>query len=368
MPKKRLSVARDAFVSAAVPELLSALLRRVRKPERHVRAGDPEAGVHDMRVAVKRFREALRLYQKAFRAEPFRRHRKAIEHVNDQLGEVRDRDVWLARLATYGIDDPPFTNRLRAERRAAHRDLIGTLDRLKQSDYWRALDRFVTRKKSYRSAARVAEAATIGVAELDARLAHLETQWRLMQFYPTPQTLHGARIANKKVRYALEPFLAWLPPACAEFYAELGRLHDALGDIHDDDELAARVVAAARAADSPALRDAWRGCEVDRRRHLADLRRSAARIEALGGWGSLRALIHGVRAAPPPREAAHGEREFKLSGSTTLPNQADLACFTISSSSSHNRSAPQTASGGCDGLDNRKLGTPQRPSSSYKTR
>src|SRR5258707_5475076 len=127
---RRTPIARAA--SGVLRTVLLDLLEKV--PE--ARSGGSKKGIHDLRVAVKRFREAFRLFRPVLRKKTFRTHREWIEDLNDALGEVRDRDVALVRLRklTAGLAQPPrsvtdLMTRLESERPGAG-DALPTLLRL----------------------------------------------------------------------------------------------------------------------------------------------------------------------------------------------------------------------------------------------
>src|SRR5258708_38668634 len=114
---------RTPIARAAAKALRSTLLDLLAKVL-EARSADSNKGIHDLRVAVKRFREALRLFRPVLRKKTFRRHREGIEELNDALGEVRDRDVALAQLRklTAALAQPPgsvsgLPARLGSERR-----------------------------------------------------------------------------------------------------------------------------------------------------------------------------------------------------------------------------------------------------------
>lgn len=87
--------------------------------------------VHDMRVATRRLRAALEVFEPCF---PTKRHRKALKRVKalaDALGERRDRDVAIEFLSGFVGEAPQadraaveaLIQRLRAEQRQANDEL-----------------------------------------------------------------------------------------------------------------------------------------------------------------------------------------------------------------------------------------------------
>ena len=88
-------------------------------------------GVHDMRVATRRLRAALEVFEPCF---PEKAHRQALKEVKglaDALGERRDRDVAIAALTGFSeqmhAPDRPgvesLISRLRDEQEQANREL-----------------------------------------------------------------------------------------------------------------------------------------------------------------------------------------------------------------------------------------------------
>ncbi len=88
--------------------------------------------VHDMRVATRRLRAALEVFEPCF---PAKRHRKALKRVKalaDALGERRDRDVAIEFLERFADEAPEgdraavaaLVDRLRDEQRQANEALV----------------------------------------------------------------------------------------------------------------------------------------------------------------------------------------------------------------------------------------------------
>ena len=67
--------------------------------------GDIER-VHDMRVATRRLRAALEIFEPCFPAEPFREALREVKRLADALGERRDRDVAIATLFAFSDQMP----------------------------------------------------------------------------------------------------------------------------------------------------------------------------------------------------------------------------------------------------------------------
>ena len=84
--------------------------------------------VHDMRVATRRLRAALEVFEPCFPPKPFKAALKEVKAVADALGERRDRDVHIAALsdfsASIGRSDRPgvdsLVGRLREEQHSAN--------------------------------------------------------------------------------------------------------------------------------------------------------------------------------------------------------------------------------------------------------
>jgi CHAD domain-containing protein len=111
-------------------------------------------GVHDMRVASRRLRAALELFGEVFPRKDLRPMLRQVKQLADALGEVRDRDVLLARLEAERKTHPPSQRLaldgleadLRTQRDIARQDLKITLERLEREDFGRHFIAFVARE------------------------------------------------------------------------------------------------------------------------------------------------------------------------------------------------------------------------------
>lgn len=92
---------------------------------------DEIEGVHDMRVATRRLRAALEVFEPCFPRKRYRAALREVKALADALGERRDRDVTIVSLRKFAAavdqEDQPglegLIARIRAEQADANRDL-----------------------------------------------------------------------------------------------------------------------------------------------------------------------------------------------------------------------------------------------------
>jgi CHAD domain-containing protein len=107
--------------------------------------------VHDMRVATRRLRAALEVFEPCF---PAKRHRKALKRVKalaDALGERRDRDVSIEFLEAFAAGAPEgdraalaaLIERLRVEQVRANEELAAHIEAKRLKKLRRRLRRLV---------------------------------------------------------------------------------------------------------------------------------------------------------------------------------------------------------------------------------
>ena len=272
-------------------------MRRLRK---RARRGELEA-VHDLRVATRRLRAALRVFRDF--VAPAGGVRKRLRRLARRLGAVRDRDVLASLLAAQlgerlGEDERRRLARLvRAVRRKRRRKLA-RLERALDATAVRALRRRARRLS--RTTGLDDDAAAIGLTRAVTRLAaEVAREPAMLEAAPSEEALHRLRIAMKRLRYALE-FHAGAGGLAYD--AELGaarELQACLGELHDVDVLRAamRLGKGAFAGPWPATS---RRLRAARQRHLARF------LELRDRWRELTRTepAYDTAAAFPALEAA----------------------------------------------------------------
>jgi CHAD domain-containing protein len=228
---------------AAAARILDAKQKEVWAFVEPAMTGDVE-GIHDLRVAAKRLREAMRLFRPLL---PKRRGRELlvlVDELNDALGQVRDRDVLAehARSVREQVAEAAeFIDALletwAAERAAYFGELAALWDRLATSD------RLARRLRELASATRNRQRAVNRVpldrfayASILTRLDRVRQHLRKGGSLDNPATLHRLRILIKRLKYSMEPFLTVFP-ALEGPYAPVAEAQETLGLTHDFDVL-----------------------------------------------------------------------------------------------------------------------------------
>jgi CHAD domain-containing protein len=113
--------------------------------------GDIER-VHDMRVATRRLRAALEVFEPCFPAKPYRRALREVKDLADALGERRDRDVAILALHRFN-DQMPAPDRkgvgslieqLREEQAQANLELAPLVEEERLAAVRQGLDELVS--------------------------------------------------------------------------------------------------------------------------------------------------------------------------------------------------------------------------------
>jgi CHAD domain-containing protein len=116
--------------------------------------GDIER-VHDMRVATRRLRAALEIFEPCFPAEMYAGALAEVKRLADALGERRDRDVAIAALHAFNDQMPSPDRRgvgsliklLQTEQDNANRDLAPLVEEPKLAELGASMDDLVTAER-----------------------------------------------------------------------------------------------------------------------------------------------------------------------------------------------------------------------------
>lgn len=236
--------------AAAFRTIALACIRHFRLNEPLLIAGRLAEPLHQARVALRRLRSALSLFELVVTDKKYMRLKRRLRDVSRQLGEARNLDVYLANttLANAGKNrELPSLKlndaRVRAERSLAYGRIIVTLEsksfrRLMQELVgWIEAGPWRTTEDPEKQAARSQMIEDFAAVVLQRRLHRLKRDGRHLE-RQSPKERHRIRIEAKKLRYACEFFSEILTDRkhrkrYKAFTDALKDLQICLGDLND---------------------------------------------------------------------------------------------------------------------------------------
>lgn len=271
-------------------------------------------GVHDMRVASRRVRSAIKDFRNYLGGKK-RVPKRGLKKVADALGEVRDQDVALVALEKMreekevDADVAAGIGHLMEERRAvrqaarvklalvvAERPLANLkskfLGRLSKPEDATTTADAADGKRRRRESKRVVSFRQAGREVIKERVVELKELSNCLHHPSVNEPLHRMRIAAKRLRYALELFAPCWGGTLKTYAEEVSELQGSLGELHDCDvwidDLGARLDRkGARHADAQTgaagKREQTRRASVWLLSHFTKERSKHFR-EALGRW------------------------------------------------------------------------------------
>jgi triphosphatase len=225
----------DATQSAG--EVAFAIFRRhfaaMVAHEPGVRLGEDPEELHDMRVATRRLRAALKLYSD-FLPKRSERYERDLRWVATSLGEVRDLDVHLQRLcgesSRNGEVLEEVVSLLRERRVEARRRMLQALDSNRYERLVATFSGTVRRGRSPTPTDPILEAAPDLLRDRYKKVRKAAN--KLSEDSP-PGHFHDLRKKGKRLRYALEPLQEIYGKPAKKMVKLLKKMQDDLGDHQD---------------------------------------------------------------------------------------------------------------------------------------
>lgn len=245
------------FAMDRLPPLLVAFTKEIPG----VRTGKDIEYIHRMRVASRRLRAALPLFEPCFPAKEFRVWMREITKITRSLGEARDTDVQIAFLAKLERKNSRGTGRgrrrlipvpgaesaairfllaaLRRRRELLQKRVLASLDGLEQSGITGAMaQEFARQEAELRSVRRKSpehNLPAIAAYRISRRLSRILSYDPWIRHPEAVAEHHAARIAAKKLRYTMEVYGPLYRTSLKKPLTRVKKVQEILGDIHDRD-------------------------------------------------------------------------------------------------------------------------------------
>jgi len=231
------------------------ILERVAELVKHeagTRSGEDIEALHDMRVASRRLREALEIFQVCFPPKIYDRLYERVRRVTRALGRARDADVAVEYFAKLLESSPSLIEqvavqeilrRLAKQRTQRRGEMQHELNRVQPADLSARFEKaFAPLEKIPPSRPCGSRTALLLARRLFAqRLREVFACHRLIKGENDIEALHNLRIAVKKLRYAMETLDFAGGEPVKENLKFFKKLQTGLGDLHDRDVFAATV-------------------------------------------------------------------------------------------------------------------------------
>lgn len=207
-------------------------------------AGDPE-GVHQVRVAVRRVRSALRLFSPNLESHAKSLFEDELRHAGQTIGEARDWDVFCDEILSKVSETPEarkFTELMKPAAEARRATAQQTCVRQLQDPTFRALVLGLAAwiEEGREDSGQVGDdglkrdIGEIAGDLLDRLDAKATKRGRAVRPDASPTELHPLRKSLKKLRYSIEFLESIFPPKKAKrFLGRLKKLQKVLGEIND---------------------------------------------------------------------------------------------------------------------------------------
>ncbi|MCZ7395956.1 MAG: CHAD domain-containing protein [Candidatus Methanoperedens sp.] len=223
--------------------LLSLLLSLSREIE-GVREAEDIEFIHRMRVASRRSRSCLPLFEECFPSGKYREWRKEIRNITRALREARDADVQIAFLKAYTEKlkeeslrpgAQRFLLRLRQRRERVQPRVIKALDRLLESGVVEDMEKSCRKMRKGRAEVNSPETYQKALVHITSRLDEIFAHEASVYIPENIKEHHAMRIAVKRLRYTMEVFSPLYEGELENQLAVCKKLQDVLGDLHDCD-------------------------------------------------------------------------------------------------------------------------------------
>lgn len=248
-PRRTPKIRLDDTMAEAARKTLLVHWNRMLAHEAGARAGADIEEVHDMRVATRRMRAALRVFDEFLDADAFKPFAKRLRRTARALGAVRDLDVFREKTQRYLATLPderraelePLWAVWQSEHQRAREELLAWLDSETYTQFKTEFDEFLRTPGAGAAPTETADGEPRAHRVRDVLPMIVLRAWADVHAYAelvtqpnvSVERLHQLRIAAKGLRYTLEFFANVLGEEVQPLIGQIRQLQDHLGNLQD---------------------------------------------------------------------------------------------------------------------------------------
>jgi putative phosphoesterase len=222
-------------------------LAALQKEMEGVLGDDDSENVHRMRVASRRVRADLDIFEPIFPKKRFARWKKDVRGLTRMLGSARDADVQIGYLEQLLKGQHPeavgkgletLLGHKRAYRSSLQPPLAGSIGQLKEDLTIESLTEhlaMIEESIPNETGVRTREDLSQSMEHVQKRVEEVLGYAKYVERPLAMAEHHAMRIAAKRLRYTLEIFQPLYDDGLKEEISEIKRLQDVLGEMHDCD-------------------------------------------------------------------------------------------------------------------------------------
>lgn len=236
----------DRFVCSFGSATLLKHLEAIQKELDGVKAAEDIEYIHRMRVATRRFRNALDIFSGCLPQKKFVLWQSQVRSITRALGAARDVDVQIDHIAdilgkTEDRKLKPGLNRLvlrlKQKRQKLQRNVLTALEKLLQTRVLDNIKQFTQKIILPEEPGRPHSAALYVLSNgvIQAKLDAILVYEPYIYNRESKKELHAMRIETKWLRYSLETFASLYPGNLEKYIVKTRKMQELLGEIHDRD-------------------------------------------------------------------------------------------------------------------------------------
>lgn len=237
---EHIKLSRKASADATLRQIVETCLMQLQGNQDMVLYGHDIEGVHQMRIAIRRLRAALKIFSRILHRKNTEAIIKELAWMSNTLGNARDLDVFITQTLPPILAQMPnqpslalLAKRARQAKKSAYLDVQEALTSQRYQHLLLSLGDWLENVDQQDQKAKQVTIGKIAQPMLTKRYEQLKKSGgKLAQ--ASAEKRHRSRIAAKKLRYLAEFFISLYPDKKTKpFIKSLSQLQDQLGNMND---------------------------------------------------------------------------------------------------------------------------------------